>query len=1171
MIESSEIHCLKCSTPIYYTRDGVYRLQCVECRKLSVCQSCYELDCLYYHIPQSQHIPYTYSKPLLDSYVPIEHSCKSIPLPHEYTREKYLTTEYYKTRGTSIYSVFKNAFNSFPERRCLGYKNPESSIYSWLSYQTVHELSNNLASALSHFISPKEAVGIFSENSIPWYVIDFAITWNRYVLVPIHYTYGSGNTRDVLLNSSASCVAVSKKNFSTIVQCLNESQDTLSVRMVIHIDSDPDQSLVDQLPKNIIFKTYQELIEFGKTNAPLFPQGPREPTDLSNLSYTSGSTGVPKGVMFRDQEYYEWIKPFCIHYPYVVLNHGPMSHAERGFMLQFLTIGAAVGVFTDSYDKMFDNMAILQPHLLHGVPRVFSILYGQYEAEVFEFKKQNPNISDEEIDKVLIPKYRSVPGERVIIAGGGAAPFPANQESFIRKCWPNFYEVYGSTEMSMISKNSRFLDHVDFKLIDVPELGFFTTDKPYPRGEVLLKSPTKAFGYYKNTSDDSFQDDGYFKSGDVVELRDERTIKIIARRKMAFKLSNGEFVSPQTLETNFLSQQFIQHIMIYGDILKTFLVAIVIPSEEAKKKYPDIKNNKEYYSDLNEFFKSVAKKNRLLSYEVPFSSFIDDTEWSIASNHMLATGKYNRSFIQKAYKTEIDKLYSNIDQTQRSLRDPKALDEYLRDLLKIPSDQPIDYSTVSFSQIGGDSLSAVKLSTLLKNININISATSLLNQDVKLSALNEIISSNDSDNISNTTALTTAKSNVDFEKEIELDKDFFELYDRLPLKQVEEKERYNVFLTGCTGFLGAFLLKELLTNTLYDKVYCHLRNKKESEAKQYLKSIFNKSKISFNDCDLDRVIPIIGDLGKPKFGMDVEQFNELADKIDMVIHNGATVNMVFPYPNLKKTNVDSTKDAIRLALTGQRLKKLVYISTIGVFLDRSVEGIDTKINDYTQPSLNVANVNNGYSTSKLVSDMLVRRASKELNIPSMVFRPGTIYCSSETGFDNAIDYVGLIIKAMLKTKTCCTPAGQVGENVSSYANLSPVDWVASSISSLAGHHDFWTNGMDKETNNLVFNMVNNNPIHFREFFDYMMQEYPMTELPYSEWTKVQFKEGEAESSPIYPIKHLFQGKIFPGMFPEQFTCPRTEEYLKRINKLPAQPTDATIVKKNIRYLLSTTN
>src|SRR5262249_24958804 len=130
---------------------------------------------------------------------------------------------------------------------------------------------------------------------------------------------------------------------------------------------------------------------------------------------------------------------------------------------------------------------------------------------------------------------------------------------------------------------------------------------------------------------------------------------------------------------------------------------------------------------------------------------------------------------------------------------------------------------------------------------------------------------------------------------------------------VYEPERIPsaIFLTGVTGFLGAFLLRELLDQT-QAYVYCLVRAKDEMESRSRIEKVL-KSYSLWEESFGSRIVPVPGDLAKPLLGLSFEAFQDLANRIDVIYHNGALVNFVYPYSVLKATNVLSTEEILKLA------------------------------------------------------------------------------------------------------------------------------------------------------------------------------------------------------------------------------------------------------------------
>ena len=145
-------------------------------------------------------------------------------------------------------------------------------------------------------------------------------------------------------------------------------------------------------------------------------------------------------------------------------------------------------------------------------------------------------------------------------------------------------------------------------------------------------------------------------------------------------------------------------------------------------------------------------------------------------------------------------------------------------------------------------------------------------------------------------------------------------------------EPKSIFLTGATGFLGAYLLRELLHKTTAD-IYCLIRCGNSEDGKNRLQKHL-EFYLLWEETFSSRIIPVVGDLSKPLLGLSEGDFNELAGIIDIIYHNGAWVNSARPYSILKPANVLGTQEVIRLASILQT-KPVHFISTLGFFFNKT--------------------------------------------------------------------------------------------------------------------------------------------------------------------------------------------------------------------------------------------
>ena len=241
----------------------------------------------------------------------------------------------------------------------------------------------------------------------------------------------------------------------------------------------------------------------------------------------------------------------------------------------------------------------------------------------------------------------------------------------------------------------------------------------------------------------------------------------------------------------------------------------------------------------------------------------------------------------------------------------------------------------------------------------------------------------------------------------------------------------HVLLTGATGFLGAFLLRELLDRTDAE-VWCLVRAGSGQHAAVRLREAMKRYLI-WDDWSAERIVPVVGDLSAPGLGLAPARWAELAERIDAVLHAGAQVGHAAPYAALRAAGACGTREVVRLA--GERRgKPLTFVSTAAVPGDPA---------DPAAPPPPPGIPGGGYITAKWVAERLVRQAG-DRGLPVWIDRPGRISGHSVTGACQLDDGIWHFVRAIaLLGLAPEVPAS--GPDVS----FSPVDYVARAIAGTA--------------------------------------------------------------------------------------------------------------------------
>ena len=293
-------------------------------------------------------------------------------------------------------------------------------------------------------------------------------------------------------------------------------------------------------------------------------------------------------------------------------------------------------------------------------------------------------------------------------------------------------------------------------------------------------------------------------------------------------------------------------------------------------------------------------------------------------------------------------------------------------------------------------------------------------------------------------------------------------------------EASSVLLTGATGFLGAFLLDELLRSTgQKSKFYCLTRSRDLRKDQVNNRALDNLRFYGLpGQMSEDRIVPVLGDLSQPRFGLGQEEYQQLSEHIDLIFHCAAAVNYVYTYTAIKPHTVDGTREVIKFACHA-KTKPIQFISSNGIFPG----GDDMPYLENSDIDSFVDRLEGGYNQAKWVAERLIWSAMSR-GLPACIFRPGNIGHHSVTGVVNPNDFQTMIIKACLRSR--CVPIAPEW-----LFEMTPVDFLATAIAKIAE---------DPAHLGKVYNVVQQDPVSADQVFTYMMSNgYVTDRVPLPEW------------------------------------------------------------------------
>lgn len=943
--------------------------------------------------------------------------------------------------GIRLAEIVKVSMEGYAERPCVGYRARElvtdpvtgrSTFRLLPRFDTISygEMWSRAKAAAAdwhnhpeHPFKPGDTVCVLSFTSPEYGQIIFAGIHLGGVIVPLQTSAPTGDHIDIISETEPNVFAAEIDYLDLAIDAVLGGTRPKRLIVFNYDARDDDQrDMLEAARKRLAeagcplaIEPLEEVVAHGKSlpEAPLHVPAPDE-NPLAWLFYSSGSTGTPKGVMFTERHVMgTWEREMDI--PVITLSFMPMSHSiGNGFYLMPFGAGGATYCSPRSdLSTLLEDIALVRPTMASFVPRICELLQHHYIADLDRRIAEGTDPAEAE-QAAKTHMYENIIGGRLVSVGCGSAALAPETYEFMEDMLGFHMPIgYSSTEIVggtvTVDWKVQRPPVIDYKLRDVPELGYFSTDKPYPRGELLVKTERFMVGYYKRPelTAEKVDADGYYATGDVMMEVAPDHIVFVDRCNNVIKLSQGEFVAISKLEALYMHHPKIRQIYIYGTSERAYLLAIVVADEDLTARY--VSGQVEAVkSEIRAALLEIAEESQLNGWEVPRDFIVEIEPFSLENGLLTEVGKHRRPELRDHYAPRLEAMYASQAQEQmdvlRSLRatgaDRPVLETVSRAVQATLGVGENDIGpTVRFIDLGGDSLAALTFSNLLEDIfSVEVPVGVIINPAGNLGKLAELIEAERSGTRQRATfasvhgvdAKTAKASDLTLERFLDA-----KLLAEAPALPQAVSEVRTVLLTGSTGFLGRFQAiswlerfartggKLILLARGADEAQARARVEEALESDPALLEHFRK----LADKHLE-VLP--GDLAAQGLGLDEATFARLAGEVDLIVHTGAHVNHVLPYNQLFAANVNGTAELIRLALT-TRLKRFDYVSTMGVSgLGKGLVDEDGDIRE-TIPECDLNDsYANGYGVSKWASEVLLAEAHDLCGLPVGVFRPGMI-------------------------------------------------------------------------------------------------------------------------------------------------------------------------------------
>ncbi|WP_327237732.1 carboxylic acid reductase [Streptomyces sp. NBC_01317] len=910
----------------------------------------------------------------------------------------------------------------------------ETTSYSEL-WDRVRTVAREWHGNPEHPLLPGERVALLGFASGDYATLDLACVHLGAVAVPLQTSAPVSQLASIVAETAPHIVASSVERLDVAVELVLRGA---SARRLVVFDYHPEVSdqherftsaydRLRQAGRDIDVVPLSEVLARGSAlpEAPLYASAEGD-DPLSMLIYTSGSTGTPKGAMYTERLAGAmwggvWSKLFSDAHA-ININYMPMSHVAGHSSLKNTLARGGISYFTASSDlsTFFEDIALVRPNELSLVPRVCEMLFQKYRSEL-DRRTLDGTDQDAVESEVKAEMREHLIGGRLTWVSCGSAPLSAELKAFVESLLElPLHIIYGSTEAAAVSVDGELLRPpvTDYKLVDVPELGYYRTDTPHPRGELLLKTEGLIPGYYKQPelTAEILDEDGFYKTGDIVaEIGPDRHV-VVDRRKNVLKLSQGEFVATSRLEAVFATSPLVRQIFVHGNSERSYLLAVVVPTPDTLERFGDDRETLKQH--LSESFQRVAKDAELNSYEIPRDFLIETEPFSQANGLLSDHRKLLWPPLLDRYRKPLEDLYTDIAAREteelRELRrtgtEGSVLDTVRRAARALLAGSMAEVSpTAYFRDLGGDSLSAVSFSKLLHDIfGIKVPVDVVISPANDLRQLAAYI---EAKRESGPTQISFASVHGEdgtevHAKDLTLDKfiDARTLTGAKALPRPAGAPR-TVLLTGASGYLGRFLCLEWLEQLARTggRLIAVVRGRDAAAARKRLDEAFSSGDAdlvsTYQDLAAGHLEVVAGDIAEPRLGLDEETWRRLSDDVDLIVHAGALVNHVLPYNHLFEANVVGTAELIRLALTS-RVKPFTYISSVAVATSRpGLPALDEDSD--VRAALPVQPIDEGYAggyaTSKWAGEVLLREAHDLCGLPVTTFRSNMILAHSRFG------------------------------------------------------------------------------------------------------------------------------------------------------------------------------
>ena len=529
-------------------------------------------------------------------------------------------------------------------------RQPVNGHWNEFSWQDAAILAKNIAQNLSSMgFERGDRIAILSKNCAYWVVADIALQLGGFISVPLYTDQSEDNFKYILDNANCKAIFLGKLDKDLWLRYKSSLPTSVTKIFFPFMGSAGDCQKTLDLPKSYSWNdiTFSDKVDGYDVNLPTSD-------DIWTILYTSGTSGVPKGVVHTyrgvascraalqtELELSERDRFF---------SYLPLAHAVERLLLETNALFFGISIsFTESLDTFQDDLKSSQPTLFFSVPRIWKKLQLGILDKLSEAKLRFL-LTLPIVNRLVAKKVRNQLGlssARLILSG--AAPISVSTLQWFKKLGIHILEGYALTEnFSYGCVNTRLHNKIGSVGKPLPNSGF----KLASNGEILFKSELVMQGYYLNDelTKDAFDEDGYFKTGDLGYVDSDGFVFIKGRTKEIFKTAKGEYVAPVSIENKLMAEHTCEQVCVMGAGLEQPMAIITSPALR------DCDESKQYLETL------LTKINAsLLNHEKLSKIVIFPESWTPENGIMTPTLKVKRASLENKINTEYSHQLASAD------------------------------------------------------------------------------------------------------------------------------------------------------------------------------------------------------------------------------------------------------------------------------------------------------------------------------------------------------------------------------------------------------------------------------------------------------------------------------------------------------------------------------